>query len=124
MNQRATKQRPLRFPKERRLQRSRDFERVRTNGRTIRGGALMLGILEVSEEPMFKIGFVTSKRIGGAVARNRVRRRLREIVRRAQPRLRNGFWLVLVARPSAAQADYAALEKEWGRLVTRAALTE
>jgi len=80
----------------------------------------MLGVLEVSEEPAFKIGVVTSKRIGGAVARNRVRRRLREIVRRDQPRLRNGFWLVLVARPSAAEADYASLAKEWDRLVGRA----
>ncbi len=80
----------------------------------------MLGVLEVEQEQAFKIGFVTSKRIGGAVARNRVRRRLREIVRRDQHGLRKGFWLVLIARPSAAEADYAVLEKDWRRLIERA----
>ena len=80
----------------------------------------MLGVLQVEQEPAYKIGFVTSKRIGGAVARNRVRRRLREIVRRGQHGLRKGFWLVLIARPSAADADYEALEKDWHRLIKRA----
>jgi ribonuclease P protein component len=80
----------------------------------------MLGVLEVDQEPSFKIGLVTSKRIGGAVARNRVRRRLREIVRQDQHRLRKGVWMVLVARPSAAKAQYAALENDWRRLIKRA----
>jgi ribonuclease P protein component len=84
----------------------------------------MLGFLQVDQEPVFKIGFVTSKRIGGAVARNRVRRRLREIVRRDQEELENGFWLVLVARPSAAAAEYAALEKDWRQLIRRAAVSK
>ena len=80
----------------------------------------MLGVLEVDHEPAFKIGFVTSRRLGGAVARNRVRRRLREIVRREQHGLRKGLWLVLIARPSAAAADSATLEKDWHRLIKRA----
>ena len=80
----------------------------------------MLGVLEVDQEPSFKIGLVTSKRIGGAVARNRVRRRLREIVRQDQHRLRKGVWMVLIARPSAAKAEYAALENDWRRLIKRA----
>jgi ribonuclease P protein component len=80
----------------------------------------MLGVLEVDQEPSFKIGLVTSKRIGGAVARNRVRRRLREIVRQDQHRLRKGVWMVLIARPSAAKAQYAALENDWRRLIKRA----
>lgn len=86
----------------------------------MRGKLLMLGVLELEDEPAFKIGLVTSKRIGGAVVRNRLRRRLREIVRRDQVRLRNGFWLVLVARPSAGKADCASLEREWRQLLERA----
>ena len=80
----------------------------------------MLGVLQVDQEPSFKICLVTSKRIGGAVARNRVRRRLREIVRQDQHRLRKGVWMVLIARPSAAKAEYAALENDWRRLIKRA----
>src|SRR5690349_7867096 len=123
MSELASQRRQFRFPAACRLKRSRDFDRVRLEGRTVRSGSLMLGILEVSEEPAFKIGFVTSKRIGGAVARNRVRRRLREIVRRDQHRLPNGIWFVLIARPAAAEADYVTLEKEWRRLLDRAEIT-
>jgi len=68
------------------------------------------------------VGFVTSKRIGGAVTRNKVRRRLREIVRKHQHDLRSGIWLVVVARPRAAGATYSALEQEWLRLAKRASI--
>src|SRR5690242_18573618 len=123
MTERASQRPRFRFPAARRLKRSRDFERVRREGRTICGGSLMLGVLQMDQEPVFKIGFVTSKRIGGAVARNRVRRRWREIVRRDQHALRKGFWLVLIARPSAAEADSGALAKDWRRLIKRAEIT-
>ncbi|MGH8163047.1 MAG: ribonuclease P protein component [Rhodanobacteraceae bacterium] len=109
----------LRFPASRRLKRSREFARVRTEGRTIRGGLLLLGVLELAEESAFRVGFVTSKRVGGAVVRNRVRRRLREIARRHQHEVRDGVWLVVVARPAAARASYAELEAEWRKLADR-----
>jgi ribonuclease P protein component len=79
----------------------------------------MLGALRLANEKSFRVGFVTSRRIGGAVVRNRVRRRLREIVRRDQHSLPDGVWIVVIARPAAAKANYAALEKEWRRLVER-----
>lgn len=56
------------------------------------------------------------------MARNRVRRRLREIVRRHQHELRAGFWFVLIARTEAATANYRALEHEWLRLARRASI--
>lgn len=110
----------MRFPAARRLKLSREFERVRKEGRAVRGGLLVLGVLPVEGEKMFRVGLVTSRRVGGAVARNRVRRRLREIVRRNQHALKGGIWLVMIARPSAAQIDTAALEAEWLRLAKRA----
>ncbi|HEY2800518.1 MAG TPA: ribonuclease P protein component [Chthoniobacterales bacterium] len=109
----------LRFPAARRLKRNREFVRVRTEGRTIRGSLLLLGVLELAEESAFRVGFVTSKRVGGAVVRNRVRRRLREIVRRHQHNVRNGVWMVVVARPAAARATSAKLEAEWRKLMGR-----
>lgn len=108
------------FPAARRLKLSREFARVRTEGATSRGRLLLLGALEVKGEAAFRIGFVTSKRIGGAVIRNRTRRRLREIVRRHQHEIREGVWLVLVARPPAAKASSAELEREWLKLAQRA----
>ena len=82
----------------------------------------MLGVLAREEETSFRVGFVTSKRIGGAVVRNRVRRRLRDIVRTQQGRLRKGFWFVVIARSAAATASYHALKDEWLRLAERASI--
>ncbi|MEP6776890.1 MAG: ribonuclease P protein component [Chthoniobacterales bacterium] len=113
----------LRFGKSRRLQRSADFTRVRTEGESHRGSFLLVGVLAPADQPQsVSVGFVTSKRIGGAVTRNKVRRRLREIVRKHQHDLRSGIWLVVVARPRAAGATYSALEQEWLRLAKRASI--
>jgi ribonuclease P protein component len=112
----------FRFPAARRLKLSREFARVRTKGRTVRGKLLFLGVLKLEANTGFRVGFVTSKRVGGAVVRNRIRRRLREIVRRHQHEIGNDVWLVLVARPAAARASSARLEDEWLRLAQRASI--
>jgi ribonuclease P protein component len=104
------------------LKLSREFDRVRSEGRTTRGSLLMLGVLQLESDAGLRVGFVTSRRVGGAVVRNRMRRRLREIVRRHQHTLVNGLWLVVVARPASARATSAALEEEWLRLARRASI--
>ncbi len=112
----------LPFPKTQRLTRSAEFLRVKTEGETQRGAFMILAVLKPGdgESIRFRAGFVTSKRVGGAVVRNRVRRRLREIVRRYQHAVRGGIWIVIIARPAAARASYGALEDEWLRLAKRA----
>jgi ribonuclease P protein component len=112
----------FRFPVVRRLKLSAEFERVRKGGRAVRGGVLMLSVLPVEGEKRFRAGLITSRRVGGAVARNRVRRRLREIVRRNQHGLKSGIWFVVIARRSAAQVRSAELEAEWLRLARRAGI--
>ena len=112
----------FRFPAVHRLKLSGEFERVRKEGRAVRGGLLMLSVLPVDGEKRFRVGLITSRRVGGAVARNRVRRRLREIVRRNQHALKGGIWFVVIARRSAAQTRSAALEAEWLRLARRAGI--
>lgn len=118
----STNPRKLSFSKARRLALPVEFTRVRTQGKSERGRLLILGFLKIKDEEAFRAGFVTSKRIGGAVVRNRVRRRLRDIVRTEQVRLRPGFWLVLVARPAAASASHRELKDEWLRLAERASI--
>jgi ribonuclease P protein component len=112
----------LRLPRQRRLTRSAEFARVRNEGRTQRGALMMLGVLDGVSEEAARAGFVTSKRVGGAVVRNRVRRRMREAFRRHQHAVRGGVWVVLIARPPAAQATYRELEDEWLRLAKRASI--
>jgi ribonuclease P protein component len=110
------------FPKGRRLTHRSEYDRVKQNGITQRGKILMLNAMLVENFSPWRAGFVTSGRIGRAVVRNRVRRRLREIVRRHQHELRQGVWFVILARNEAATATYDALEDEWLHLARRASI--
>ncbi|QVQ50504.1 ribonuclease P protein component [Spiractinospora alimapuensis] len=59
-----------------------------------------------------RVGFVVGKAVGGAVVRNRVRRRLREIARRRLPLLPPGSLLVVRAKPAAARSGYDRLARQ------------
>src|SRR5207244_820729 len=109
-------------PPSRRLKRKDEFELVRNEGCTVRGRLMLLGVLRCDAEEGFRVGIITSRRVGGAVGRNRVRRRLREIVRRNQYALAARVWLVIVARSAAVSATSPALEEEWLRLAQRASI--
>ena len=110
------------FPKARRLTHRTEYEHVKRNGITHRGKLLILNAVTLEDTGLWRAGFVTSGRVGGAVIRNRVRRRLREIVRRHQHELRQGIWFVIIARHEAATATYGALKDEWLRLARRASI--
>jgi len=58
-----------------------------------------------------RFGLSTGRRVGGAVVRNRVRRRLRAAIRAHAAELEPGWDVLLVARPPSADADYAALDR-------------
>lgn len=112
----------LSFPKQRRLTRASEYERVKREGLVRRGKLLTLSATVVENSGLCRVGFVTSRRLGSAVVRNRVRRRLREIVRQHQHDLGQNFWIVLIAKRDAANASYRALEDEWLRLARRASI--
>jgi ribonuclease P protein component len=112
----------LSFPKTRRLTSTLEFDRVRQDGHPERGKRMVLDVLRVPNSGVARVGFITSGRLGSAVVRNRVRRRLREVVRKHQHDLREDFWIVLIARSDASKASYRALEDEWLRLAKRASI--
>jgi ribonuclease P protein component len=110
------------FPKRRRLTRPLEFKNVKKNGRVQRGRLILLGALKTSGADPFRAGFVTSRAVGSAAKRNRVRRRLREIVRKHQHEIAGGTWIVTIAHKAAAAASYDQLEVEWLRLAKRASI--
>jgi ribonuclease P protein component len=117
------------LPQQSRIRRPEDFRRVLRTGRRA-GGSVVAGhlLLVGSEGPVrsgdpAKVGFVVSRAVGSAVVRNRVKRRLRELMRRRVASLPGGCLLVLRAYPAAASArqeDLAAdLDLVIGRLLRR-----
>jgi ribonuclease P protein component len=106
----------------RRLTLASEFDCVKRHGRTERGKFMLLSVLAVQNPGSPRVGFITGRRLGGAVVRNRVRRRLREIAREHQHDLREGVWIVVIARTDATKASYRALEDEWLRLAKRASI--
>ena len=113
----------LRLPKSRRLTLDSEYRRVRTEGSSVHGGTLTLGVLK-NAEPIAAVraGFITSRRGGTAVVRNRTRRRLREIFRKHQHEISGGVWIVTIASAQAARETSQELEDEWLRLARRASI--
>ena len=104
-----------------RLPRARDYARVRGEGVAYRAGTCLLLVLPAAGETS-RVGFIASKRsVGGAVQRNRARRRLREIVRRRWTRVPpEGFLLVFIASRSTLDAEHQALATEVETLLAHA----
>lgn len=69
-----------------------------------------------------RVGITVSKKLGGAVVRNRVRRRLREIYRLHEPDFRPGWDIVVVARSRAVNAGFPELSRAYLSLAERAGL--
>ena len=107
-----------------RLTRTRDFAAVREGGKSWTGRCLILAIRPRPDAIQAHAGFTTTKRIGNAVTRNRVRRRLRMIVRDNFPRLTVTHDIVTIAKYPAVKADFASLKQEWEKLASRAGLFE
>lgn len=97
------------FPREVRLLKRRDFLEVQERGKKVAAGPLV-GLVAPSPDGKSRLGLTVSSKVGTAVVRNAVRRRLRELFRKRRDRWPGGMHLVVVARPSAREASFATLE--------------
>jgi ribonuclease P protein component len=84
-----------------RLSRSAEFERVYRQGRSTANRHLVLYTFPNPSAERPRLGLSVSRKVGGAVERNHVKRLLREAFARAEPELTPGQDVVLVARPAA-----------------------
>jgi ribonuclease P protein component len=88
-------------PSRGRLSRSAEFERVYRQGRSSANRHLVIYVFPNSSAERPRLGLSVSRKVGGAVQRNRVKRLLREAFARAEADLLPGQDVVLVARPAA-----------------------
>ena len=105
-----------------RLRRSDDFAAAIHGGRRVGRGTVVVHLLieEPASAPEARAGFVVSKAVGNAVVRNRVRRRLRHLVRPHLAALPAGAQLVGRALPASASASFATLEADLASALTAA----
>jgi len=82
----------------------RRFDVIQRSGQ-VRAHPLLVARFASNEGGGVRWGISTGKRLGGAVVRNRVRRRLREGMRAVLPRIRDGWDIMLIARPESAGAS-------------------
>ena len=94
------------------LKKNSDFRRLYAKGKSAANPSMVV-YCRRNREGENRLGYSVSTKLGHAVVRNRIRRRLREVVRLNAPRLRSGWDIVLVARSRALDAPFPRLEEAY-----------
>ncbi len=104
------------------LKKNSDFRRLYARGSSAVTPYLVLYCRRNRDE-VNRLGYTVSTKLGHAVARNRVRRRLREIYRLNAPALKQGYDIVVVARSRCVGAEYAQMERAFMKACLKLGLT-
>jgi ribonuclease P protein component len=100
------------------LSRPQDFAAIQATGATRTHALLSARFLRTDQE-MTRFGLSTGRRLGGAVVRNRVRRRIREALRVMAPSFQPGWDVLIIARPAIVKSDHDALVGALHRTLVR-----
>jgi len=103
---------------EERLRYRSQFEAAYNDGRRLIC-RLFVGFVIFRPDGPFRFGVVASRRVGGAVRRNRAKRLLREVFRRNKPKASVSGDLVLVARAPIVRARYGDVEADFAKSIGR-----
>ncbi|HHU12078.1 MAG TPA: ribonuclease P protein component [Clostridiaceae bacterium] len=109
------------IPEYTRLKNNRDFGLVFRRGQYYPGRHVVLHANR-SGAAQLRLGVAVSRKVRGAVLRNRLKRRLREAFRRLDVLLPNGYDLILTAKATAAKAPFDELQNEIKGLLARSKL--
>jgi ribonuclease P protein component len=110
-----------------RLSRSAEFDRVYRQGRSTANRHLVLYVFPTSSTDRPRLGLSVSRKVGGAVERNLVKRLLREAFTQSEGELKPGWDMVVVARPPARELaereGLAGISASLSALVAKAGLS-
>ena len=104
-----------------RLRKRIDIERVRRHGKSFAHPLLVLIHLP-NEQPASRFGVAAGKAVGGAVVRNRIKRRLRSVLAGLAHDIPAGSDILVIARKPSAEAPFHELENALKQLVRRAGI--
>jgi ribonuclease P protein component len=100
------------FKKNERLAKRPEFEKVMKEGKRKRVGRLFTIIFIPNELGRKRLGIIASKKVGNAVARNRVKRRIRETFRHIKHRIEPALDIVVISGKDMVPLPYRVIEKE------------
>ena len=103
--------------REQRLRKRAEFDAVFSSNVRVSRRELLVAVRDRDDDAPNRWGFAVGSRLGGAVVRNRIKRRLRQIAAQIGG---SGLDVVVVARAGAAEASYQMLEQNLAGLMTRA----
>jgi len=109
--------------REQRLRSAADFQRVRDQSPRVWPHRLLVLHVAPNDLERARVGITVSGRVGKAVVRNRIRRRLREALRARLDSLATGYDVLVVARPPSAQASWLELDAALETVLQRAGAT-
>ncbi|MDD4124616.1 MAG: ribonuclease P protein component [Eubacteriales bacterium] len=98
------------------------FSRLYSKGKSYSGRCVVLYCQKNYGGKVTKVGITVSKSRGNAVVRNRIKRRIKESLRLLYPFMKEGYFIVVVARQASVSAAYCELADELYDLLKRAAL--
>lgn len=105
------------------LRRRADFEAVARSG-SVSATRLLVLRAQRTNGPTTRVGLATPASLGGAVERNRVRRRMRELVRARHGEMGAGWNLLVIMKPAARDASFAELGSALDAALARAGVRE
>ncbi|MGI5879992.1 MAG: ribonuclease P protein component [Syntrophomonadaceae bacterium] len=103
-----------------RISAGKEYNNIYKSGKRIQGRYMVL-FYQPNNQGINRFGFVTSKKVGKAVTRNQVKRRLREIVRKNELD-KKGFNIIIVARYNIGEVTSDLLEKDFKIITKKAGL--
>ena len=110
--------------REQRLRSSADFRRARETSPRVWAHPLLVLCAAPNDLPSARVGVTVSRRVGKAVVRNKVRRRIREAARLLLPGVAPGVDVLFIARPASAKAEWSDLREAVELLLRRAGLLD
>lgn len=101
------------------LKKDSDFRKVYKHGRSFANRYLVMYILENKSE-FSRVGISVSKKVGNAITRNKIKRRIRESYRlNIDENVKNGYDIIFIARVSIKDVDYNDIEKAMKNIVKK-----